>query len=155
MRPCFQSLCQVQFGQMVQNSVVSVVLQNCPQLINFHANNCPSLHDRDLAAALPIQEWCCLTFSYKPQYCMLAFCPILLLTRLHRKFWQEIDKHCPRFSFPRPVWSCSVFIFTRPRISPFPHLTPSSSPVLISNNLETSQGLYKCSVYWQTTAIKF
>lgn len=55
-RPCFQSLCHVQFGQMVQNSVISVVLQNCPQLINFHANNCPSLHDRDLAAALPIQE---------------------------------------------------------------------------------------------------
>ena len=63
-RPCFQSLCQVQFGQMVQNSVISVVLQNCPQLINFHANNCPSLHDHDLAAALPIQG-CCLTFSHK------------------------------------------------------------------------------------------
>jgi len=55
-RPCFQSLCHVQFGQMVQNSVISVVLQNCPQLINFHANNCPSLHDRDLAAALPIEH---------------------------------------------------------------------------------------------------
>ena len=55
-RPCFQSLCHVQFGQMVQNSVISVVLQNCPQLINFHANNCPDLHDLDLAAALPIQD---------------------------------------------------------------------------------------------------
>ena len=84
-RTCFQWLCHVQFGQMVQNSVVSVVLQNCPQLINFHANNCPSLHDRDLAAALPIQG-CCLTFSYKLQYCMLAFCAILLLTRLQSKF---------------------------------------------------------------------
>jgi len=55
-RPCFQSLSHVQFGQMVQNSVISVVLQNCPQLVNFHANNCPSLHDLDLAAALPIQH---------------------------------------------------------------------------------------------------
>ena len=55
-RPCFRSLCHVQFGQMVQNSVISVVLQNCPQLINLHANNCPSLHDTDLAAALPIQH---------------------------------------------------------------------------------------------------
>jgi len=55
-RPCFQSLCHVQFGQMVQNSVISVVLQNCPQLINFHANNCPALHDLDLAASLPIQH---------------------------------------------------------------------------------------------------
>ena len=40
-RPCFQSLSHVQFGQMVQNSVISVVLQNCPQLINFisHSNS--------------------------------------------------------------------------------------------------------------------
>jgi len=53
-RPCFQSLRHVQFGQMVQNSVISVVLQNCPQLVNFHANNCPALQDRDLAAALPV-----------------------------------------------------------------------------------------------------
>jgi len=55
-RPCFQSLCHVQFGQMVQNSVISVVLQNCPQLVNFHANNCPALHDLDLVASLPIQH---------------------------------------------------------------------------------------------------
>jgi len=55
-RPCFQSLSHVQFGQMVQNSVISVVLQNCPQLVNFHANNCPALHDTDLAAALPLQH---------------------------------------------------------------------------------------------------
>jgi len=55
-RPCFQSLCHVQFGQMVQNSVISVVLQNCPQLMNFHANNCPALHDLDLASALPLHE---------------------------------------------------------------------------------------------------
>ena len=40
---------------MVQNSVIAVVLQNCSQLVNFHANNCPDLHDRDLVAALPIQ----------------------------------------------------------------------------------------------------
>ena len=26
------------------------------QLVNFHANNCPSLHDLDLAAALPLQH---------------------------------------------------------------------------------------------------
>ena len=51
-RPCFQSLCHVQFGQMVQNSVISVVLQNCPQLRNFHANNCPDLHDTDLVSPL-------------------------------------------------------------------------------------------------------
>ena len=76
-RPCFQSLCHVQFGQMVQNSVISVVLQNCPQLINFHANNCPSLHDRDLAAALPIQETTLTTadivlvLSLHPVYCQL------------------------------------------------------------------------------------
>jgi len=55
-RPCFQSLFHVQFGQMVQNSVIAVVLQNCPQLVNFHANNCPDLHDADLAAALPIED---------------------------------------------------------------------------------------------------
>ena len=29
---------------------------NSFQLVNFHANNCPSLHDLDLAAALPLQH---------------------------------------------------------------------------------------------------
>lgn len=55
-RPCFTSLSHVQLGQMVQNSVVSVILQNCPNLVNFHANNCPELHDLDLAAALPLEK---------------------------------------------------------------------------------------------------
>ena len=38
-RPCFQSLCQLQLGQMIQNSVVSVLLQNCPKLINVFKVN--------------------------------------------------------------------------------------------------------------------
>jgi hypothetical protein len=37
-------------------AVVSVVLQYCPMLVNFHANNCPELHDLDLAAALPLHH---------------------------------------------------------------------------------------------------
>jgi len=55
-RACFQSLSHVQFGQMVQNSVVSVILGNCPNLVNFHANHCPDLGDSNLAEALPIER---------------------------------------------------------------------------------------------------
>ena len=32
------------------------MIQNCPNLVNFHANNCPDLHDLDLAAALPLER---------------------------------------------------------------------------------------------------
>ena len=39
-RASFQSLCHVQFGQMVQNSVVSVILANCPNLGNKWLINC-------------------------------------------------------------------------------------------------------------------
>jgi len=53
-RASFQSLCHVQFGQMVQNSVVSVILANCPNLVNFHANHTPDLGDNNLSEALPI-----------------------------------------------------------------------------------------------------
>jgi len=56
MRACFQSLAHVQFGQMVQNSVVSVILGNCPNLVNFHANHCPDLGDSNLSEALPIEK---------------------------------------------------------------------------------------------------
>jgi len=55
-RACFQSLAHVQFGQMVQNSVVSVILGNCPNLVNFHANHCPDLGDANLSEALPIEK---------------------------------------------------------------------------------------------------
>ena len=44
LRASFQSLCHVQFGQMVQNSVVSVILANCPNLgnkqITYKLMNC-------------------------------------------------------------------------------------------------------------------
>ena len=56
-RAWFQSLSHVQFGQMVQNSVVSVILGNCPTLVNFHANHCPDLGDSDLTEALPIGKY--------------------------------------------------------------------------------------------------
>jgi hypothetical protein len=44
------------FSDLPTYAVVSVVLQYCPMLVNFHANNCPELHDLDLAAALPLHH---------------------------------------------------------------------------------------------------
>lgn len=47
---CLSTLVHVQLGQIVQNSAVSTLLLNCPNLKHLHANTCPDLKDHDLSS---------------------------------------------------------------------------------------------------------
>lgn len=46
------TLVHVQLGQVVQNNAVAAVLHHCPRLRHLHCNNCPDLHDLDLASCV-------------------------------------------------------------------------------------------------------
>jgi hypothetical protein len=49
---CLNNLVHVQFGLVVQNSAISTVLINCPNLRHLHANSCPDLTDADMSVCI-------------------------------------------------------------------------------------------------------
>jgi len=50
--PRLNTLVHVQFGLVVHNSAILVILLNCPNLKHLHANSCPDLTDADLSVCL-------------------------------------------------------------------------------------------------------